>query len=162
LDYFGARYFSGAQGRFTSPDPILSSGRPDNPQTWNQYAYVLNNPLRYTDPYGLYEFAGCQGSEEECIYWQKVFNDGVKNAQKALKSNKLTDSERADLEEVLAYLGTAGDGNKVRIAFGEIEGAWGTLAGENKIKIDMKALVAESKKDHFGYKELDSEIWTGG
>ncbi|MEO8660108.1 MAG: RHS repeat-associated core domain-containing protein, partial [Bryobacteraceae bacterium] len=22
LDYFGARYFSGAQGRFTTPDPI--------------------------------------------------------------------------------------------------------------------------------------------
>lgn len=54
MDYFGARYFSGAQGRFTSPDPLLSSGRPDNPQSWNRYAYVLNNPLRYTDPSGLY------------------------------------------------------------------------------------------------------------
>jgi RHS repeat-associated protein len=27
LDYFGARYYASAQGRFTSPDPLLSSGR---------------------------------------------------------------------------------------------------------------------------------------
>lgn len=55
LDYFGARYFSGAQGRFTSPDPLLNSGRPWEPQSWNRYSYVLNNPLRYIDPLGLYE-----------------------------------------------------------------------------------------------------------
>jgi RHS repeat-associated protein len=47
LDYFGARYMSAAQGRFTSPDPLLSSGRPWDPQSWNRYSYVLNNPLRY-------------------------------------------------------------------------------------------------------------------
>ena len=28
LDFFGARYFSGAQGRFTSPDPMLNSAKP--------------------------------------------------------------------------------------------------------------------------------------
>jgi RHS repeat-associated protein len=55
LDYFGARYFSGAQGRFTSPDPLLESGRVSEPQSWNRYAYVLNNPLRYVDRSGLYE-----------------------------------------------------------------------------------------------------------
>jgi hypothetical protein len=31
LDYFAARYFSDAQGKFTSPDPLLNSGRPDDP-----------------------------------------------------------------------------------------------------------------------------------
>lgn len=55
LDYFGARYLSAAQGRFTSPDPLLASGRVENPQTWNRYAYVLNNPLRLIDRTGLYE-----------------------------------------------------------------------------------------------------------
>lgn len=52
LDYFGARYFFGAQGRFTSPDPLMASGDPANPQSWNRYAYVLNNPLRFIDPTG--------------------------------------------------------------------------------------------------------------
>lgn len=52
LDFFGARYMSGAQGRFTSSDRI--SGWPSQPQSWNQYAYGLNNPIRYIDPTGMF------------------------------------------------------------------------------------------------------------
>lgn len=52
LDYFGARYLSSPQGRFTSPDPL--GGSLADPQTLNKYAYVRNNPLRFTDPTGLY------------------------------------------------------------------------------------------------------------
>ena len=56
LDYFGARYFSAAQGRFTSPDPKVFSGSTiSNPQKWNRYAYVLNNPLGLIDPDGREE-----------------------------------------------------------------------------------------------------------
>jgi RHS repeat-associated protein len=63
LDYFGARYYSSFQGRFTSPDPLsfwmLGRKKQDlyiaNPQRWNKYAYVINNPLRYVDPDGLAE-----------------------------------------------------------------------------------------------------------
>jgi RHS repeat-associated protein len=54
LDFAQARYFSSGQGRFTSVDPLLASGNPVNPKTWNRYAYTLNNPLRYVDPTGLY------------------------------------------------------------------------------------------------------------
>ena len=54
LDYFLARYYSSAQGRFTSVDPTLLSVNGFNPQTWNRYAYVLNNPLAYVDPLGLW------------------------------------------------------------------------------------------------------------
>ena len=52
LDYFGARYFGGGMGRFTSPDPLMASAVPELPQSWNRYSYVLNNPLRYIDPTG--------------------------------------------------------------------------------------------------------------
>jgi RHS repeat-associated protein len=71
LDYFGARYMSSAQGRFTSTDEFSWIGTADaftgepvrqlnplpyadinNPQSLNKYVYVLNNPLRYTDPDG--------------------------------------------------------------------------------------------------------------
>ena len=52
LDYFGARYMSSAQGRFTSPDPGMAGSDPWKPQSWNAYSYTLNNPLRFTDPDG--------------------------------------------------------------------------------------------------------------
>jgi RHS repeat-associated protein len=70
LDYFLARYYSPAQGRFTSPDewaggivdPFTGQqvGQPgplpyadiSDPQTLNKYVYVRNSPLRYTDPDG--------------------------------------------------------------------------------------------------------------
>jgi RHS repeat-associated protein len=53
LDYFGARYYGSTQGRFTSVDPLLSSGRAVSPQSWNRYAYALNDPTRLIDPNGL-------------------------------------------------------------------------------------------------------------
>ena len=53
LDYFHARYYSAAQGRFQSPDPGNAGADPSDPQTWNGYAYASNNPLIYTDPSGL-------------------------------------------------------------------------------------------------------------
>ena len=46
LDYFSARYFSGAQGRFSSADDPLIDQSPSDPQSWNLYAYVRNNPLK--------------------------------------------------------------------------------------------------------------------
>jgi len=57
LDYFLARYYSGAQGRFTTPDwSKTPEGVPyadlSNPQSLNLYTYVRNNPLRTADPDG--------------------------------------------------------------------------------------------------------------
>ena len=52
-DYFFARYYSSAAGRFLSPDPSgLGFADPANPQSLNQYAYVMNNPLTFVDPSG--------------------------------------------------------------------------------------------------------------
>ena len=56
-DYFGARYYSSAMGRFMSPDWSDESdpvpfAEFENPQSLNLYAYVNNNPLRSVDPDG--------------------------------------------------------------------------------------------------------------
>jgi len=50
LLYYGARYYDSALGTFISPDTIVP--RPGDPLSLNRHAYVLNNPLRYTDPTG--------------------------------------------------------------------------------------------------------------
>lgn len=52
LDYFGSRYYGSMQGLFTSTDPLLASAERGDPQTWNRYAYVTNNPLGFNDPSG--------------------------------------------------------------------------------------------------------------
>ena len=52
LDYMHARYYSLHLGRFLSTDPV--AGNPSTPQSWNLYGYVLGNPVKYTDPEGLF------------------------------------------------------------------------------------------------------------
>jgi RHS repeat-associated protein len=54
LDNFGARFYTSNLGRFTSPDPSgLLAQKPSYPQSWNLYAYAMNNPLVFIDPTGL-------------------------------------------------------------------------------------------------------------
>ena len=52
------RQHSPGEGRWLMPDPAgLAAVDPTNPQTWNRYAYVGNQPLNRIDPLGLCEFS---------------------------------------------------------------------------------------------------------
>lgn len=53
LDFAEARMYENRHGRFTAVDPLLASGKSANPQTFNRYVYVMNNPLILIDPSGL-------------------------------------------------------------------------------------------------------------
>lgn len=50
LVYMQQRYYDPSIGRFLSIDPMKAD--PDNPNTYNRYAYANNNPYKYTDPNG--------------------------------------------------------------------------------------------------------------
>jgi RHS repeat-associated protein len=49
MDY-NARQYDPILGRFTSPDTIIPDAA--DPQSFNRYAYVNNNPVNFTDPTG--------------------------------------------------------------------------------------------------------------
>ncbi len=51
LNFYNARYQDPVLGRFISPDSIVPN--PASPGLFNRFAYVSNNPLRYTDPTGF-------------------------------------------------------------------------------------------------------------
>jgi RHS repeat-associated protein len=56
LEYLRARYYDPASGRFLGRDPLVGSAMA--PLSLNRYAYVLNNPLRCLDPWGLRNVEG--------------------------------------------------------------------------------------------------------
>ena len=66
LDNAQARYYSSQMGRFMSPDPYNTGADPTNPQSWNMYSYVNNNPLTMTDPTGMSGCDGTSATAEDC------------------------------------------------------------------------------------------------
>lgn len=127
LDNFGARYNASTMGRFMTPDPLLSSGHPSNPQTWNRYAYALNNPLSIIDPTGLYDLVNnCASNDKSC---NKQFQQDAKNLKQGIadlqkKVDNMKDGpEKQRLEASLKALGTEGDNNNVNVKFGALSGS---------------------------------------
>jgi RHS repeat-associated protein len=69
LEDFMFRRYSPVQGRWISPDPAgLGAVDPSNPQTWNRYAYVTNNPNNYIDPLGLGGCGDARSNTAPCRY----------------------------------------------------------------------------------------------
>ncbi len=87
LDFAQARYHNYSLGRFNSPDPLyFQFSMAIDPQRFNLYGYVRNNPIKWIDPNGeslylrgntawlqtniLYEMSG--GQEQFDTYFQVV------------------------------------------------------------------------------------------
>lgn len=76
LVHMNGRVYDPVLARFLSADPVIQS--PGDLQNYNLYSYVLNNPLRYTDPNGEFylEIAmfivGAIMAHEGNQYWSMV------------------------------------------------------------------------------------------
>ena len=119
LDYFGARYYSGAQGRFTSADPLVVPGLQfenknqfaafiNNPQNWNKYGYARNNPLRNIDPDGL------QTRELNEQYLRRIYKEARESSEDTVSAlfaflDNLGDDVSASGEDVRTVVLESGD-----------------------------------------------------
>ena len=119
LDYFQARYYSGAQGRFTSTDPLVLprirledenrfGALINNPQNWNKYVYARNNPLRNIDPDGLQTR---ELNEQDLHRIYKQARESSPDAATAVLAffNNLGDDVSASGEDVRTVVSESGD-----------------------------------------------------
>jgi len=120
--YYGARFYEPALGRFISPDSLVpgvlspSKGEPGDPshrdslrsQSLNRYAYSNNNPLRYTDPTGMF-------SEDEIMKyygvktWDEVLAQFEEGGQYAGQWGWLEVLRNAHLNDSVAFSGADRD-----------------------------------------------------
>ncbi|PJB55188.1 MAG: hypothetical protein CO098_17620, partial [Bacteroidetes bacterium CG_4_9_14_3_um_filter_41_19] len=157
LDQFGlinmnGRMYDPMLGRFLSPDNYVQA--PDYTQNFNRYSYVLNNPLKYTDPSGEFVqfiIGGIIGGISGYMIGKSA----------GLKGWALVGTT---LGGVVIGAGTAGIGTAIS---GSVGGAGGTIlagstagaAGTASFS-SMTALANGGNINDIGYAHFDG-IWKG-
>ena len=119
LYFYNARWYDPALGRFLQADTFVP--QEGNPSAYDRYAYVYNNPVKYTDPTGhfsdeeLFLYLGFT-SQSEYDTWMRSLDDDVRNMLYA-----------AQLGDILG-----------------VEGGFGEL-GETETRYYMFALTEDGK-----------------
>jgi RHS repeat-associated protein len=123
LDNFTARFDSSSMGRFTSPDPLMSSAKVWDPQSWNRYAYVRNNPLILIDPTGMREVTAEEcAKDKRCVTVNiNVIYDKSSNGGKGLTDAQKSAFEKQQLQDAKDEYGNADIHFNVTYATGELK-----------------------------------------
>ena len=91
LYYLRNRYYDPRIGRFLQEDPIGFTGGN------NFYVYTKNNPVNYTDPYGLYGTSDCSYYERQCEkYGGEYYCETARKACPAFNKDWLGPTEDPD------------------------------------------------------------------
>jgi len=138
LDNFGKRYFGSSIGRFQTPDPVtISWRRMVNPQLWNAYSYVGNNPLSFVDPTG-----------EELVRLGQHTNDEIKKRKKEigeeLKNKDLTKEQKDALKKERNTLNLEQQGNQV---VGNLLAKLDQTGQRNGLQLSDFTLTTDTKND---------------
>lgn len=107
-DFMHARYYNLNLGRFLSVDPV--GGSVGSSQSWNRYSYVSNNPIKFIDPMGLYQWAAGDCGEQ-CQKDREEFRTQL--------AANLGSDEEVIRNSALAY-GAEGQDNGVTVGFGGV------------------------------------------
>ena len=158
LDFFGARYFSSAQGRFTSPDPIhIMPQKLLDPQQWNMYSYVRNNPLRWIDPTGMYI---CGASKDECKAFEAARQKDLKSKNSAVRNAASAYGDAGKDNGVNVRFGDPGEGHNgttsVQLKYNEKTNSW-QAAADVVIKTGLSGNALQSTVGHEGVHVEDAQ-----
>jgi RHS repeat-associated protein len=164
LDFFLARYYSGAQSRSLSPDDALTGADTTppgplpcadigNPQSLNKYSYVLNNPLKYNDPDGHFAWlvdAAIGGAMDVAV---QVAVDGKSFSEIDVKSVLISAAAGAVGGGIAANVGKLVSGKVAQMVIKEAAG----------IAVDSLSSVAQqlNKKGNVSLSETLIDTATG-
>jgi RHS repeat-associated protein len=177
LDYFKARYYASALGRFTGTDPvIMSKDRAFNPQEINLYAYCKNSPLGHTDPDGKF-FVGTDGKKVD-VSVDKTGNISVgTNASSDLKRMAGLVSKSGSATAMSQFMKVASNDTSVHFKIEGYSSPKGTLLGlhqahdakgnalgwdgdeRGKFNGEAEFLTKGKKGDAVGYKEATITLY---
>jgi RHS repeat-associated protein len=157
LDYFGERYYASTQGRFISVDPLGASAIVSDPQSFNRYTYVLNNPLKYVDPDGL----------DAKNPWADLTDK-----ERELLASKLTtvtgEDQMKAAQEAFNKLVTAGTKNDQQIAnnVASVQNFVGSLGGDSKVwnqvqSIDKETVTGDGLQSSINFTVKDRDAFIG-
>jgi RHS repeat-associated protein len=154
LTYMQARFYDAQVGRFLSPDPASFNAR--RPFTFNRYAYVNNNPYKYTDPNG--EFA-------VPVHWAITFfasraagnslGDSVRYANRAWQADFEAGSQGTSKEAVARHA--------MRTRGQSIESARAMNAAlvSNAVASGDRGLAAHAIQDRHAASHANFALWEG-
>jgi RHS repeat-associated protein len=109
-------------GRWLTPDPSgVKAVRLDDPQTWNMYAYVRNNPTTLTDPAGLY-VCGSTMSQSQCDTFQSLLDQAQVDVNKLKGMYGPDSSQYLDAQRAIDSYGGEGVANGVTVNIGATGG----------------------------------------
>jgi RHS repeat-associated protein len=144
LDYFEARYLGGGLGRFSTIDPLMAIDKNlVEPQQWNRYAYVRNNPLAFIDPTGAEIELLADSRDEAFAFFRDDFLLGDKVAASML-----------DVEEVKR-------GGKTRYMLTIKKGKMAAFMQRSAAANWLGDLIRRSETVEFGFTTADLSRWGG-
>lgn len=129
-----------------------------DPQTWNLYVYVRNNPLRYSDPDGEERIK--LGDSEEKV--KKDLEEARQRKKEIEKDKRLSKDERkkqlADQKAKIKTLETKLEGTKV---VNSILKALDKVGERNGLQLSDFELTTDGKNDFPGLSEENRKILLG-
>lgn len=140
LYYCRARYYEPSTGRFITQDPM--KGIESDPSSYNLYLYCDNNPIRYTDPSGL--FWTTSNLEKNYPNIRTIVGNVLATLDRRIKahctSEQVRDFCRRLKKRIGAYRGTTTGSNASEIIIGyggkehrDWAGFYKRGAGEDKV-----------------------------